>query len=95
MDELTNDLNKSEQLSFPVTFELKVIMDATIPDKVNTTNIEGLLNKMNIPKKGLRNRLSEKGRYMSYTYEVTIIDHATLKELYKELKTLPGIKMAI
>jgi putative lipoic acid-binding regulatory protein len=95
MDELINDLNKSEQLSFPVTFELKIIMDATIPEKVNLQNIDDLLNDMKISMKRLRQRLSNKGRYMSYTYKVTIVDHATLRDLYKKLKVLPGIKTAI
>jgi putative lipoic acid-binding regulatory protein len=95
MDELLKDLNKSEQLSFPVTFELKIIMDATIADKVNLNNIEELLKGLEIPHQRLRSRLSNRGRYMSYTYRVTIVTHALLKDLYKKLKALPGLKTAI
>ena len=95
MKELIRDLNKSERISFPVSFELKVIMDATIPDKVNTDNIESVLKELDIPFKWLRNRLSSKGRYMSFTYKVTIGEYTVLEGLYQRLKTLPGIKFAV
>lgn len=95
MHELTEDLNKSEQISFPVTFELKVIMDATIPDKTNSANIEMVLKGLDIPFKPLHHRLSTTGRYMSFTYEVTIDDHPVLTGLYKELGTIPGLKFAV
>ena len=95
MDELTRDLNKSERISFPVTFELKVIMQATIPEEENRRNIESVLEGLEIPHQGLRRRLSMKGRYMSFTYRVTITRHPVLKKLYDDLKSIPGIKFAV
>jgi putative lipoic acid-binding regulatory protein len=95
MKELTEDLNKSERLSFPVTFELKVIMDATIPDKTNIANLEMVLSSLNIPHELLRHRLSASGRYMSFSFLVTIHKHPILTGLYKELGTIPGLKFAV
>jgi putative lipoic acid-binding regulatory protein len=95
MEELVKDLNKSERISFPVTYELKIIMDATIPDDVNKKNIHDLLEGLKIPHDSLRHRLSEKGRYMSFTYRVTISKYSVLKDLYEKLKALPGIKFAV
>ena len=95
MDELTKDLNKSERISFPVTFELKVILDATIPDETNTRNIEALLDELSIPNEFIRKRLSSSGRYMSFSYKVSFEDHKSMKDLYEKLKELPGIKFAI
>jgi putative lipoic acid-binding regulatory protein len=95
MDELIRDLNKSERISFPVNFELKVIMDATIPENENKANIEALLQRLEIKCKYLRKRLSKNGRYMGFTYTVTLEDHKKLKALYDELKALPGLKFAV
>lgn len=95
MHELTQDLNKSERISFPVTFDLKVIMDATIPDSVNEANIEALLGGLQIRNRHTRHRLSSSGRYMSYTYSVTIESYQVLSNLYSDLKTLPGLKFAV
>ena len=95
MDELIKDLEQSEQISFPVTFNLKIIMDATIPEEQNIKNIEEVLDDLEIPKKSMGKRLSSSGRYMSFTYEVMIREHPILKALYKNLKSLPGIKFAV
>lgn len=95
MDELTKDLNKSEQISFPVTFELKVIIDTALPEEVNKKNLERILTGLAIPFKPMGLRGSKAGNYSSYTYRVTIIDHPLLKALYEQLRDLPGIKFAI
>lgn len=95
MDELIKDLNKSERISFPVSFELKVIMDATIPESENAGNIDALLKRLGIPAAFQRKRLSRNGRYMSFTYQVEIESHKVLKDLYETMKTLPGMKFAV
>jgi putative lipoic acid-binding regulatory protein len=95
MDELIKDLEKSEQISFPVTFNLKIIMDATIPEQQNIKSIEEVLDGLEIPNKSMGRRLSSSGRYMSFTYEVMIQEHPVLKALYEKLKSLPGIKFAV
>ena len=95
MQELIKDLNKNERILFPVSFELKVIMDGTIPDAVNKDNIETVLKELEIPYQWKRNRLSARGRYMSFTYHVTLDEYLKMEGLYNKLKVLPGIKFAV
>ena len=95
MNELIKDLNKNERISFPVDFDLKVIMDATIPEDTNAANIADLLQRLEIRNTFRKKMLSEKGRYMSFTFHVTIETYEMLKALYNELRTLPGIKFAV
>jgi putative lipoic acid-binding regulatory protein len=70
-------------------------MDATIPEDENTRNINKVLKQLEIPNEQRGRRLSKNGRYMSFTYTVTINKHSILKALYRDLKSLPGIKLAI
>ncbi len=95
MQELINDLDKNERISFPVTYELKVIMDNTLPDESNKSNIQSVLEDLEIKHRFSGSRPSSVGTYTSFTYTVTIVDYQQLHSLYDNLRPLPGIKLAI
>jgi len=84
-----------KDLKFPVSFDLKVFMDATIPDETNKSELAGRLFHLEIPFSHWEKRLSSGGKYICFTVSVTVDDEPTFKKLYNELKTIPGIKLAI
>jgi putative lipoic acid-binding regulatory protein len=84
-----------EELKFPVSFDLKVFMDATIPDEQNKAEVAARLYDLEIPFSHWEKRLSSKGKYVCFTVSVTVNNDGIFKDLYRELKTIPGIKLAI
>ena len=76
-------------------FNLKVIMDNSISDTENRQNIENLLKNLKIPHSNWENKLSGKGKYISFTIRVTIYSQELMHELYDNLKNVPGVKIAI
>jgi putative lipoic acid-binding regulatory protein len=84
-----------KKVKFPVTFDLKVFMDATIPDQDNKNNLARLLYEMEVPFSHWSRNLSSKGKYICFSVSVTIDNKTMFESLYKELKALPGVKYAI
>jgi putative lipoic acid-binding regulatory protein len=88
------DINQ-EKITFPVSFDLKVFMDATIPDDQNKAALAERLYYLEIPFSHWEKRLSSKGKYVCFTVSVTVNDDKKFKTLYDELQSIPGIKLAI
>ena len=62
---MNNNNNKSTafkdaKIEYPITFNLKVIMDNSISDIENRQNIENLLKNLEIPHVNWENKLSGK-----------------------------------
>ena len=93
--ELFDDLFKNEQLRFPVKYNLKVILDATIPDHQNREEIVKALGELKVTHGNWKEKLSKKGRYISFTVHVEIVSREQLYALYNRLKEIPGVKFAI
>ncbi len=93
--ELFEDLFRNEQLKFPVNFHLKVILDATIPDHVNRKEVEKVLDDLQIRHNSWKDKLSQQGRYISFTVNVDIVSSEQLHEMYDRLKDIPGVKFAL
>ena len=83
------------KINFPVTFELKVVFDATVSDDENKKNLTEAFSKLNVTNSYKGNKKSSKGTYVSYNFEVTLKDKEQLDKLYSDLKDLPGIKFAL
>jgi len=90
-----NGLKKQDKLKFPVKFDLKVIMTTLDDNQENIDALEPVLKKLNISFGKWSHKPSGKGTYTSYTVSVRIISQEILTQLYKDLKTVPGVKMAL
>ena len=83
------------EIEYPVTFQLKAVLDNSNSDEENQRNISALLGKLNIPNKLIGSKVSSKGTYTSYHYDVTISGKPQLEEMYEAMKQLPGFKFAL
>lgn len=91
----SNGLKKDEKVKFPVKFDLKVIMITQEKDQDNIDLLEPLLKKLNISFGKWSHKPSGKGTYTSYSVSVKITSQEILTQLYNDLKTVPGVKMAL
>ncbi len=91
----SNGLKKEQKLKFPVKFDLKVIMTTQEKDQLNIDLLEPVLNNLNITFGKWTHKPSGKGTYTSYSVSVRILSQEILTQLYNDLKTVPGVKMAL
>ena len=90
-----NPFGNNEKVTFPVNYDLKIILIANNKHKENMASIEVVLEKLGISFLNWRHKDSGKGKYTSYTVHVRIANEALMTSLYAELNTVPGFKMAI
>lgn len=85
----------SEKIKFPVSYQLKVIMDSAIGDEENKAFIKETLVKLNINHGQFGHKRSSEGTYTSYTVEVTVHNLTIMRLLYSELKASSAVKFAL
>ncbi|NOR86323.1 MAG: DUF493 family protein [Bacteroidales bacterium] len=90
-----NGFAKEDKIKFPVNFDLKVIMFTQPDPQVSIAELESLLVQLNIPFKNWRHKPSGKGTYTSFTVSVHLETQDLMTKLYANLKTVPGVKMAL
>ena len=90
-----NGFAKEEKIKFPVDFDLKVIMYTQEDPSLSIVELESLFVTLKIPFKNWRHKPSGKGTYTSFTVSVHLETQELMSQLYKDLKTVPGVKMAI
>jgi putative lipoic acid-binding regulatory protein len=89
-----NTFNR-QSVNYPVKFDLKVIIDASIKPKDSISAMEGLFKKYKVPFSDWRQKSSSGGKYISYTVSVDIDSQEMLEKLYTEMKQVPGLKFAL
>ena len=89
------DTEPNETLQFPLTFDLKVVVDNTLTATETIQFLDKMMLRLSVANEYLGFKESSKGNFISHTFRVLLIDHPHLQELYSELKTLPGIKFAV
>ena len=94
---LRNDKNPfgDRKILYPVIYDLKVIMDATISDKKHKNNLSKIFLELDIPFKDWKSKHSSKKTYVSLTVKVKLDSQKKLDKLYSEIKKLDSVKMAI
>ena len=100
-----NDLNQPNHLSagkaekpvleFPVTYELKVIFDTTLQQEVHQRNLELVLEDAAVEFSDVKFKPSREGKYVSISVVINLTSEVQMQLLYKQLRLLPGIKLAI
>lgn len=84
-----------ESVKYPVKFDLKAIIDATIKPEDSIKAMEKLFKEFKVPFSDWRQKSSSGGKYISYTVSVDIDNQKQMDELYSALKKLPGLKFAL
>jgi len=86
---------EGKTIEFPVTFELKAVMQGTIPDEENKKRLVAVFNKLKIKHDYRSKKASSKGTYNSFTFEVTLSSKKLMDQLYADLKNVEGLKFAL
>ncbi len=86
---------KKEEIVYPITFEFKAMMDATINDDDNKVSLVEIFKKHSINYSYKDKKISSKGTYVSFTYEITIISKKIMHDFYTDLKTVKSLKFAL
>ncbi len=84
-----------QELSFPVTFRLKVVLTTSLKDTENKEQLINVFNALNIVYLYHGKNRSRKDSYVSFTYEVTLNDRQTMNRLYELLKEIENLKFAL
>lgn len=83
------------KLKFPVSYEMRIIMETVENDEINIEAIRAVLEDLRIPHRDWKHRRSSEEKYTSYSVKVMVRSHDTLKNLYAGLNKIPGVKHAI
>lgn len=90
-----NGFAKEDKIKFPVDFDLKVIMFTQPNPQTSIAELELLLVQLKIPFKNWRHKPSGKGTYTSFTVSIHLESQELMTKLYSDLRTVPGVKMAL
>lgn len=84
-----------EKVKFPIEINLKVITDSENPVEKTKEHLIEIFNKLKIPYDEWTIRPSSKGKYISITVIINIDSEEIMNEMYKEIKSVPGVIMAM
>ncbi len=90
-----NEKEKKGKLEFPVSFNLKVVMESDDNPEMFQSEIEKLLGTLHVEHSFKSLKTSNKGNFLSYTFQVTLLGQLQMSNMYDALKNLPGIKFAL
>ena len=82
-------------IEFPVTFELKAVMTGTDMDVENKGKLLAVFDKLKIKHTYRDKKISSKGTYTSFTFEVSLDSKEIMDKLYEDLKSVEGLKFAL
>jgi putative lipoic acid-binding regulatory protein len=86
---------QGKTLRFPVNFPLKAMMDATIEDDVNKARLVDVFHQLDIKYLYSDKKISSKGKYVSFTYKIRVMNKAQFEKLYTMLRGVEGLKYAL
>lgn len=86
---------KNEDLKFPVKYPLKAIF--VQPERENNykSQLKNTFEILKVKYHLLDRKLSKKGNYISFTFEVFIENRTQMNELYEALREMDGLKFAL
>ncbi len=87
-------VNKKSKLKFPLSFDLKVVMEAG-DDEDNKSLIKGVFEDLKIPYFEWDVRESSQGNYRRYSVKITLISKKRMEELYSVLSKTPKVKVVL
>ncbi len=90
-----NGAAKKDKINFPVTYELKVIVELSRPKEALRQTVEEKFDLHKIPFNFLAEKPSSKGNYTSLTYKITLLDEPQMNAIYSSLKEIKEVKFAV
>lgn len=91
---LKNPANLDDkQIEFPVTFNLKAVMEGT--GKEHKKRILAVFDQFKVKNTFQNKKESSKGTYVSYTFEVELESKVQMEAVYAALKNVEGLKFAL
>ncbi len=92
------DLNKElegVEIEFPVSFQLKAVIEGSDNEEESKRNIVAVLGELKIPNEFNGTKVSSKGTYTSYHFNITLTSKTQMKKMYEAMKSIPGFKFAL
>ena len=86
---------QGKKVKFPVTFPLKAMMDATIDDDINRGRLVAVFKNMGINYLYSGKKMSSRGKYVSFTFKITVVNKIQFEKLYAMLRQVEGLKYAL
>ena len=86
---------KDKKIEFPVAFELKAVMIKEGNSVGNKKKLEAVFLKQKVDYRFISEKISSKASYISYTYNVTLINKGQMEKMYDNLKKVEGLKFAL
>ncbi len=83
------------EIIFPQSFNLKLIVEASIPIAESKKSIELALARCGVENSFINTLASSKGRYLSYAYHVIVDSKQQLESLYAKVAEVKGVKFAL
>jgi putative lipoic acid-binding regulatory protein len=83
------------ELSFPLTFHMKIIMHAEAAPGENRRRIEAVLDTLGIPHRDWRQKESGAGKYTSYSVNLTAADRGVFYDVHEKLAKVAGVRYLI
>jgi putative lipoic acid-binding regulatory protein len=87
--------DEGHQIDFPVSYQLKVILDTAQTEEIHLRNIELVLEDAQVNHKLVKTKQSRKGGFVSFSMDITLHGNEQMEYLYRQLQLLPGLKFAI
>jgi len=89
MDPMSLEMDREAGLQFPLDWQGKILALATEPDV--PARIGEALRAFGLAAEPTAGHTSARGRYVTYTVQVTIRDRPTLEQLTYALSRIPGV----
>ena len=86
---------QAQNIEYPVTFNLKAVMTGPRNDDDNKQDIVDVLKGLEIAYAYVDKKISTKGTYTSFSYQVTLISREQMYEMYAELRKIENMKFAL
>ncbi len=74
---------------------LKAMMDATVDDDVNKERLVTVFKTLEINYSYSDKKISSKGKYVSFTYKIIVVNKIQFDKLYAGLSQVEGLKYAL
>ena len=84
-----------DSVKYPVRFDLKAIIEASISPEESITSLESVFIKHKVPFSNWRQKSSSGGKYISYNVSVVVDSRETMNHIDRQLRNIVGVKMVM
>ena len=86
---------EGKEIDFPVTYHLKTVMEGIEQEESHKDDLVRLFDLLEIEYVYQSRKISSKGAYISFTYEITLVSKQQMNDLYAGLGKIKAIKFAV